>query len=59
MENNTFASNNLIQSLNGYFNQNFDNLIKNIITVTEIPSPSFEEDKKGDFIINFLKEFQN
>ena len=59
MENNTFASNNSIQSLNGYFNQNFDNLIKNIITVTEIPSPSFEEDKKGDFIINFLKEFQN
>lgn len=43
-----------ISQFEAYYKENFSKLISNIITITEIPSPSFDEDEKGDFVKSYF-----
>lgn len=54
MENASLSQSELLERLNGYFEQEFENLIARIVAITKIPSPSFQEDGKADYIINLL-----
>lgn len=46
-----------LNKLNNYYKQNFDHLISEIIKICEIPAPTFNEDARGNYIIEKLQKY--
>ena len=51
MENTSVVQPDILNKLNNYYQEKFDFLISEIIKICEIPAPTFEEDARGDYVI--------
>ena len=55
MENTSVVQPDILNKLNNYYQEKFDFLISEIIKICEIPAPTFEEDPRGDYVIERMQ----
>lgn len=58
MHNTSITQTEIVNKLNSIFKENFDQLISEIIKICEIPAPTFEEDARGNYVLEKLSSIQ-
>ena len=58
LDNTSITQTEIVNKLNSIFKENFDQLISEIIKICEIPAPTFEEDARGNYVLEKLSNIQ-